>query len=548
MIRRTFELAVAATAASLLALLLPALGQPAEQLGDVRFATSCSPSAQQQFNRAVAILHSFWYDEAVKAFTAVTETDVACAMGYWGVAMSYWYPLWYPPEEAALKAGARAVAKAQQIGAKTDRERDYIEAIAAFYRDSDKLDHRSRSIAYQQAMKQLYLRYPDDREAAVFYALALNATAVPTDKSYAQQSEAAQILNKVFAAQPNHPGAAHYLIHSYDSAPLAELGLPAAICYSKIAPSVPHALHMPSHIFTRLGKWQESIESNRGAAAVAEGYAVQRFGPGIAWGESLHAMDYLAYAYLQRGQDREAKKILDTIVAFRKAAPEVMPAAYALAAVPARYAVERRDWAQAAVLSLPPLAFPWDKFPWTTAMITFTRALGAARTGDLVGAQTEIEHLQSAHDAVIQQFKYWADQIEVQRQAALAMLARARGQDEEAVALMRQASELEASMDKHPVTPGPIVPTRELLGDLLLELNQPAQALSAYERSLSADPNRYRSLFGAAKAAQQAGDAGKANSYVRMFAVLGSQADPQRPELAEAKAWLGASGPNSAVQ
>ena len=508
------------------------------QLGQVDFPVSCTPAAQQQFNRAAAILHSFWYEEAIKAFGAVTETDPNCAMGGWGVAMSYWTPLWSPPTEATLKAGSAAVRKAQAIGAKTDRERGYIEAIATFYRDYDKLDHRTRSVAYQQVMEQLSMRYPEDREAAIFYALALDATALPSDKTYTNQKKAAAILEKIFAEQPNHPGVAHYLIHSYDSAPLAEHGLPAAICYAKIAPSVPHALHMPSHIFTRLGQWPDSIRSNRAASEAGQTYAAQQFGEGVAWAESLHAMDYLAYAYLQLAQDREAKKVLDQIIAFRKVAPEAPSAAYALAAVPARYAVERRDWPQAAALSLPALAFPWDKYPWTSAMITFSRALGAARTGDFGAAQAEIDRLGSARDAASQKDKYWADQIEVQRQAAVAILAHVRGKDEEALAEMQSAAKLEATMDKHPVTPSPVVPMRELLGDLLLEINQPTQALSEYEASLTKDPNRFRSVYGAAKAAERAGDAAKAKTYYQQLAALGSNGDGDRPELTEAKAYL----------
>jgi hypothetical protein len=508
------------------------------QLGQVDFPVSCTPAAQQQFNRAVAILHSFWYEEAIKAFGAVTETDPNCAMGGWGVAMSYWTPLWSPPTEATLKAGSAAVRKAQAIGAKSDRERGYIQAIATFYRDYDKLDHRTRSVAYQQAMEQLSVRYPDDREAAIFSALALDATASPSDKTYTNQKKAAAILEKIFAEQPNHPGVAHYLIHSYDSAPLAEHGLPAAICYAKIAPSVPHALHMPSHIFTRLGQWPDSIRSNRAASEAGQTYAAQQFGEGVAWAESLHAMDYLAYAYLQLAQDREAKKVLDQIIAFRKVAPEAPSAAYALAAVPARYAVERRDWPQAAALSLPALAFPWDKYPWTSAMITFSRALGAARTGDFGAAQAEIDRLGSARDAASQKDKYWADQIEVQRQAAVAILAHVRGKDEEALAEMQSAAKLEATMDKHPVTPSPVVPMRELLGDLLLEINQPTQALSEYETSLTKDPNRFRSVYGAAKAAERAGDAAKAKTYYQQLAALGSNGDGDRPELTEAKAYL----------
>jgi tetratricopeptide (TPR) repeat protein len=508
------------------------------QLGQVDFPVSCAPAAQQQFNRAVATLHSFWYEEAIKAFGAVTETDANCAMGQWGVAMSYWTPLWSAPTEAALKAGSAAVRQAQAIGAKTDRERDYIEAIATFYRDYDKLDHRTRSGAYAQVMERLSVHYPDDREAAIFYALALDATALPSDKTYSNQKKAAAILEKIFVEQPNHPGVAHYLIHSYDSAPLAEHGLPAAICYAKIAPSVPHALHMPSHIFTRLGQWQDSIRSNRAASEAGQTYAAQQFGQGVAWAESLHALDYLAYAHLQLAQDHEAKKVLDQITAFRKVAPEGPAAAYALAAVPARYAIERRDWPQAAALSLPPLAFPWDKFPWTSAMVTFSRALGAARTGDFGGAQAEIDRLASARDASSQKDKYWADQIEVQRQAAVAILAHARGQDEEALAELENAAKLEATMDKSPVTPSPIIPMRELLGDLLLEMNQPAQALSEYEQSLTKDPNRFRSVYGAAKAAEHSGDAAKAKAYYQKLAALGRNAESDRPELAEAKAYL----------
>lgn len=508
------------------------------QLGQIEFPVSCAPAAQQKFNRAVAILHSFWYEEAIKAFAAVIETDPNCAMGDWGVAMSYWTPLWAPPTEAALKAGSAAVARAQAIGARTDRERDYIEAIAAFYRGGDTLDHRTRSAAYAHMMEQVYERYPDDREAAVFYALALNATALPSDKTYANQKKAAAILEKIFVEQPNHPGVAHYLIHSYDSAPLAEHGLPAAICYAKIAPAVPHALHMPSHIFTRLGQWQDSIRSNRAASAAGQAYAAQQFGEGVAWAESLHALDYLAYAYLQLAQDGEAQKVLNQITAFHKVAPEAPSAAYALAAVPSRYAIERRDWPQAAALSLPPAEFPWDKFPWTAAMVTFSRALGAARTGDFGAAQAEIDRLASARDATAERDKYWAAQIDAQRQAAVAMLAHVRGQDEDALAHMRKAAELEATMDKHPVTPGAIVPMRELLGDLLLETNQPAQALSEYELSLAKDPNRFRSVYGAAKAAERAGDTGKAKAYYHQLATLGNDADGDRPELLEAKAYL----------
>ncbi|HEX9168390.1 MAG TPA: hypothetical protein VF886_05595, partial [Roseiarcus sp.] len=324
--------------------------QPYEEpkLGEVNFSVSCSAPAQQKFSRAVAILHSFWYEEAQSAFADVIKTDPSCAMGYWGIAMSNWHPLWFPPTPEELRAGLKAANAAAALGGTSDREHGYIDAVLAFYRDTETLDHHTRAVAYEREMEKVYLRYPDDREAAIFYALALNATASPSDKTYANQKKAAQILTAIFAEQPNHPGVAHYLIHSYDSAPLAALGLPAAICYSKIAPSVPHALHMPSHIFTRLGKWQESVDANRQSLAAGQDYSLRHWGEGVAWDQSLHAMDYLEYAYLQLRQDNAAKQLVDDVSAFREATPPTLGAAYAMAAIPARYAVERRDWPLAA--------------------------------------------------------------------------------------------------------------------------------------------------------------------------------------------------------
>ena len=515
---------------------VPAAG---EKFGEVHFPISCNKDAQKRFERAVAILHSMWYEEAVKAFTGAADADPACAMPWWGVAMSHWYPLWYPPPPAALKAGAEAVAKAQAIGAKTDRERGYIAAIAAFYRDSDTLDHRTRALAYEHAMAGLHQQFPGDREAAIFYALALVSTADPNDKTYVNQKKAAAILEPIFAEQPNHPGVAHYLIHSYDAPPLAEAGLPAARRYAEIAPSVPHALHMPSHIFTRLGYWQESIDTNLRSAAAGQAYAKQVFGDGVAWDQSLHALDYLAYAYLQLGEDQKARGVVDEVMAFRKVTPNTLPAAYAMAAIPARYAVERRDWGAAAKLGLPPALVAWDKFPWTTAMVTFTRALGRAHTGDLAGTRAEIEKLAAVRDALKVKNKYWSDQVEAQRLAAAATLAQAEGRHDEAVRELRAAADLEDSAEKHPVTPGSIVPLRELLGDLLLEDRQPAAALAEYKRSLASAPNRYRSLYGAAKAADGAGDRAAAKGYFQQLTRLGSKADPDRTELAEATAYLG---------
>jgi tetratricopeptide (TPR) repeat protein len=505
---------------------------------EVDFPISCSAPAQKKFNQAVWILHSFWYDEAVKAFTAVTAIEPDCAMGYWGMAMSHWYPLWYPPNAAALKAGSEAVEKAMAARQKTDRESDYIAAIASFYRDNDKVDHRTRAVAYEKAMEQVHQRYPDDREAGVFYSLALVATAPPTDKTYANQKKAKAILEQVNAEVPNHPGVAHYLIHANDSPALAEDGLMAALCYASIAPAVPHALHMPSHIFTRLGMWQQSIDANRAAETAALGYVREEIGPDAFDGETVHTMDYLEYAYLQTGRDRQAKQVVEQLQTFGRAKGPNLPMAYALAAIPARYAVERRNWSEAAALTRPPMPFPWERFPWAEAMVSFTRALGAAHTGDVAGAETEIAKLQSLKEKLDQaKDDYWAKQVEVQRLAASGILAHAKGNDKQAVELVRAAADLDATMDKHPATPAEVLPARELLADLLLELNEPAAALKEYEQSVSTERNRFRSILGIARAAKATGDTAKARGAYGKLVTLAS-ADADRPELAEAKAFL----------
>jgi len=510
----------------------------AKTVEEVEFATSCGPAVQHTFKHAVWTLHSFWYPEALKDFTAVTEAEPDCAIGYWGIAMSHWYPLWYPPNPAALKAGSEAVEKAMAAPTKSEREKDYIAAIAAFYRDNDKLDHRTRALAYEKAMEQVYLKYPEDREAGVFYALALNATALPTDKTYANQKKAAEILNKVWKEQPNHPGVVHYLIHSDDSAQFAQAGLDAAICYAKIAPDVPHALHMPSHIFTRLAMWQESIDSNRAANAAALAYVRKSLGPQAFDGETVHTMDYLEYAYLQTAQDGPAKAVVDELLGFQQSAAANLPTAYAVAAIPVRFALERRDWPAAASLSEPAIGVPLEHFPWAEAMISFGRALGDARTGNIAGAQTEIAYLQSLEDQLKGKDTYWANQIEVQRLGAAGILAHVKGDDTKAVELVRAAADLEATMDKHPATPSPVLPARELLADLLLELNQPDAALKEYKEMLRTDPNRFRSVLGEARAAKQSGDTAGAHDAYQKLVALSKPAGTERPELAEAKAYL----------
>jgi tetratricopeptide (TPR) repeat protein len=421
---------------------------------------------------------------------------------------------------------------------KTDRESDYIAAIASFYRDNDKIDHRTRAVAYEKAMEQVHQRYPDDREASVFYSLALVATAPPTDKTYANQKKAKAILDKVNAEVPNHPGVAHYLIHANDSPAMAEDGLTAALCYADIAPAVPHALHMPSHIFTRLGMWRQSIDANRAATAAALGYVREQLGPDAFDGETVHTMDYMEYAYLQTGQDREAKRVVDELLTFGRAKVQNLTTAYALVAIPARYTLERRDWAEAAALTAPPMVFPWERFPWAEAMISYTRALGAAHTGDVAGAETQIAKLQSLEQKLDQaKDDYWAKQVEVQRLGAAGLLAHVRGKDQQAIELVRAAADLDATMDKSPVTPAEVLPARELLADLLLELNDPAAALKEYQQTVSAERNRFRSLLGVARAAKQTGDTAQAREAYEKLVALAS-ADADRPELAEAKAFL----------
>ena len=511
----------------------------AKASGEVNFQISCGPAVQKTFKEAVWTLHSFWYPEALKGFTTVTEAEPGCAMGYWGIAMSHWYPLWFPPSPAALKAGAEAVEKAVAAGPKTERENDYIAAIAAFYRDSDKLDHQTRAVAYEKAMEQVYLRYPDDREAAAFYGLALNASALPTDKTYANQRKAAEILNKVWAEQPNHPGVVHYLIHSDDSAQFAAAGLDAAICYSKIAPDVPHALHMPSHIFTRLGMWQQSIDSNRAAHAAAVAYVRKTLGPESFDTETVHTMDYLEYAYLQTAQDRRAKEVVDELTNFRQSAAPNLPTAYAVAAIPVRFALERRDWHAAASLSAPAIGFPLERFPWAEAMLSFARSLGAAQTGDIPGAQAEIAKLQSLENKLLEaKDLYWANQVEVQRLGAAGILAHVQGDDKKAIELARAAADLDATMDKHPATPAAVLPARELLADLLLELNEPGAALKEYAQALRNDPNRFRSILGRARAAKQLGDIAASRDAYQKLVALSTSAMSERPELSEAKAFL----------
>lgn len=509
-----------------------------EKLGKVSFPISCSSAAQEHFTRALALLHSFWYEEAEKAFAKVAETDSDCAMGYWGMAMSRYHPIWAPPDSADLKRGMIAVERATAAGGKTGREKAYIAAIEAFYKDAEKRDHRTRALAFEKAMEQVHLNYPQDDEAAIFYALALLGTAPPNDKTYVNQKQAAALLNDVLPRAPEHPGVAHYLIHSFDYPQLAPLALDAARRYAQIAPSSPHALHMPSHIFTRLGLWQESIHSNLASATAAREW-VARAHPEKSSFDQLHAMDYLVYAYLQGAQDQKAQTLVDQLCAISRVDEENFAAAYAFAAIPGRYALERSRWSEAAALQVHPATFPWARFPFAESMFYFARAMGAARSGEAAAARPDVEKLAALHRGLVEaKSTYWAGQVEIQHQAAAAWLAFAEGRHEEALERLRSAAELEDSTDKHPVTPGPIVPARELLGEMLLELHRPAAALEAFAAAQQVQPSRFRSLYGAARAAELAGDREKAKKYYTQLISLCQQADSQRPEYEQARVFL----------
>jgi tetratricopeptide (TPR) repeat protein len=509
---------------------------PTETVGQVHFPVSCNAAAQKEFDRAVATLHSFWYEIAEKTFTAVTQADGTCAMGYWGIAMSLYHPIWGEPAgPATLQKGLAAIEKGKAVGAKTPRERDYIAAIETYYKDCDKLNHPARARAYEKAMEQVHVRHPDDREASVFYALALLSTAPPTDKTYANQKKAAALLEAVFAVEPDHPGVAHYFIHAYDHPELAPLALPAARRYARIAPAVPHALHMPSHIFTRLGLWQDSIQSNLASADAARKFARDAHMEGV-WDQQVHAMDYLAYAYLQGAQDTEAKHVLDELTAIQKAQPENLTSAYAFAAIPARFALERRRWSEATSLELRPAGFPWSRYPWPEGTLYFARAVGAAHSGHPEQAKKDLQRIEMLHkDLVEAKELYWADQLEIVRREAAAWVAYASGKSEDALQVMHSAADLEDSTDKHPVTPGAVLPAHEQLGDLLLELRQPAAALHEYEVSLRNAPNRFNSLYGAARSAELAGQQAKAREYYAKLLEVSKFADSDRPELREAR-------------
>jgi hypothetical protein len=504
-------------------------------LGEVRFATSCNEPAQRAFNRAVALLHSFQFDRAVAGFNATLTEEPACAIAYWGIALSEWSNPFAPGRKDAglLQLGRQSVDRGRELGAKTDRERAYLSAVGNLYDGFESTPQRARLVAYRDAMKDVAAQYPEDHEARIFYALALAVAADPGDKTYADRLEAGAILEKLFAEEPAHPGLAHYIIHAYDVPALADRSLAAAQRYAAIAPDAPHALHMPSHTFTRLGYWQESIDSNRAAAAAA-----RRQGQTA---EELHASDYEIYAYLQTGQDQAAFRIVTTLPELAsRFDPKALligagpPAAgyFALAAIPARYALERRDWQQARRLALSE-----TPFPYTDAMTWFARGLGAARSGHVAEAEEAATALGRIQERLSKANEpYWAQQVNIQSTAVSAWSALAAGKNEEALRQMKAAANMEDGTEKSALTPGPLSPARELLGEMLMQLNDPAQALAQFEATLEKEPGRFRSLYGAANAARRSGRRDPSRRYFReLLRVCANAGEPLRPELREAR-------------
>jgi hypothetical protein len=508
--------------------------QLGQELGQVSFKTSCTAAAQEKFDRGLAMVHSFFYPDSIQAFTEAAAADPQCAIAYWGIAFSHRpNPLILPLPAAALKNGLEAVQKGKAIGAKTERERDWLAAIELYYKDYDKVDQTTRGLAYERAMEQLVRKYPDDSEAPVIHALALNETAVHSDKTFANQLKAGAILEKVLATQPEHPGALHYLIHSYDYPPLAQRALDAANKYARVAPAAQHAQHMPAHTYSMLGMWAQSVASNTQSRALAQEQAA-RLWPGATHPGEPHHLDFMAYALLQMGQEQRAKHVRDDNNAIKKLGIESFASYTGLAAIPARVALERQAWKEAAALE--PRG---SQFPQAEAITHFARAMGAARSGDLAAAEREVAKLKELRTTLEKASQsYWEGQVEIQMLAASAWIAQARGQKDEALKFMRAAADLEDASEKHIAMENRLYPMRELLGDLLMEHQQPVQALREYETANEATPNRLRGVYGAAKAAEGASQPDKARTYFAKLVELTKDADSERPEIREAKDFL----------
>jgi hypothetical protein len=526
-VMRGFWFATTIAAVAVLGPCAPGMAQEDadQKLGKVHFATSCNETAQRRFDRAMRYQHSFWYAESKEIYQEAIKADPQCAIAYWGIALS----LLSNPHGAIpapnLPLGLAAIEKAKAIGASTERERDFIDALAVMYVDYDKTPQQVRVQSYLQKMAALAAKYPDDDEAQIFYAITLNVAASPADKTYANQLKGAAILEPIWQRQPQHPGVAHYLIHLYDYPAIAAKGLPAALRYSKIAPNSPHAQHMPSHIFTRVGYWKESIAANLASVQSAK---ANREG-----GEQLHGQDYLVYAYLQLCQDRAAYAVIDEIEVAQPD-PDAFGGAFSRAASPARYMVERGDWKGAANLDVKP-----TKFPHVMAITHFARALGAARSGDPAAARADVAKLVEIRDGLREaKNTYWAGQVDLQAQVATAWVLYADGKHDDALKAMSAAADAEDNTEKAPVTPGPLTPARELYGFMLLDRGMAKEAAAAFEATMAKEPNRFNGYVGAARAAQALGDTVKAKAVYEKLVALAAGSDSERPTLAAARAFV----------
>jgi len=502
-----------------------------QQLGAVHFPISCVLSVQKPFEHGVALLHSFWYEEAEKQFAQIAVDDPHCAMARWGLAMSYWHQLWNQPDRKVVKKGEAEVRRAQKLHPSDDRDRSYVAAIAAFYGGSKKRTYQARADAYSKAMESIHQHHPEDREAAVFYALSLLASAPDKDTNFTNQKKAAAVLEPLFQEMPDHPGVAHYLIHSYDSPQMAELGLPAARRYAKVAPAAPHALHMPSHIFARLGLWQDDIDSNLASIATTRKTAAMHMG---GEGHQFHAMDFLEYAYLQSGREADARHLIEEV----QALPTMKdmydagydPRVYAMVAFSARYALELHHWSEAAALTQVPDADPGD-----SSITYWARAIGAARSGNPVAARQDIAEIEVIHKRLLKQKKtYFAEVVEQDRQEAAAWADHAEGKNDTAMQTLRTIAQKQEADGDEPLA----IPAREMLADLLLELNHPEQALTEYQADLKYNPNRFDGLYGAAHAAELAGKNDEAGTYYAQLVKICAGSNSDRPELSRAKSLL----------
>lgn len=509
-------------------------------LGTVDFPTSCNAGAQKLISRGAALLHSFGYEEARLTFNNAAKADLTCAMAYWGVARTWYHPIWAPPSPYELKQGAAALDRALAIDAKTDRERDYVNALAVFYKNWETVPHVTRARNYEQALAGVRDRNPGDDEAAIFHALQLVAIGYldPTDKTYTWQKKGSEILNQMLIRHPNHPGVAHHIIHSVDYPSLAESGLAAARAYARIAPNSPHALHMPSHIFTRLGQWDDSIVSNTASTKSAIAQAQRLHGGGGAF-DQLHAMDYLVYAYLQQARDTSARKVLAEMDGITRLDEDQFAAGYAFAASPARWALERHDWRAAAALEIKPAWFPWSRFRNAEALLHYAKAIGAARAGDVVAARRSADEIAAIRSAMPATRDYdWSGSIGAEWEAVAALIAVAEGKNGEGLRLLRMAADHEDAIDKHPVTPGVLLPVREMLADLLLENGAAPQALREFDTVLKTAPRRFNATAGAAMAADRSSDKTKARAYAVQLREIARNAETSRPELEWARVYL----------